>query len=71
MDVVDPPEISKASHTVLLLAILAGIMAEMRGAISLMAFPDSHLSFQNKVVVPSPVSVTTTIEKKASSSAFA
>jgi hypothetical protein len=58
-------------RTVLLLTILDGIMTEMRGAISLMVFSDNHLSFQNKVVVPSPVSVTTTIEKKASSSAFA
>jgi hypothetical protein len=59
------------SETVLLLAILVGTKVEMMGAISLMAFPNNHLSHQNKVLVPSPISVTTVIEKKAFKSALA
>jgi hypothetical protein len=53
------------------LAILVGTKVEMMGAISLMAFPNNHLSRQNKVLVPSPISVTTAIEKKAFKSALA
>jgi hypothetical protein len=36
----------------------------MSGAISFSVFPNSHLSCQNKVCVPSPISVTTAIEKR-------
>jgi hypothetical protein len=43
----------------------------MMGAISLMAFPSNHLSRQNKVLVPSPISVTTANEKKSFKSALA
>jgi hypothetical protein len=55
----------KTSTTLLLLDILLGIMTAIRGAWSLICCPDSHLSFQNRVLVPSPTSKATTMEKNA------
>jgi hypothetical protein len=56
----------KASTTRLLLAIFLGIMAATRGEMPLIRCPDSHLSCQNRVLVPSPTFVITAMEKKAS-----
>jgi hypothetical protein len=47
---------SKASWTVLRLAILLGMVWNNLGAISLMFCPESHLSVQNKVLAPFPTS---------------
>jgi hypothetical protein len=60
----------RASAALLLLEILLGIMEVIRGAMSLIRCLDSHLSFQNKVLVPSPTSEITAIEKNACSPAF-
>jgi hypothetical protein len=60
----------RAPATLLLLEILLGIMEVIRGAMSLILCPDSYLSFQNKVLVPSPTSDITAMEKNTCRPAF-
>lgn len=57
---------SRASCTVLLFIILFGIMLNSLGAISETLLPFIHLSVQNKVLEPLPISVVRTAEKKDS-----
>jgi hypothetical protein len=65
VDVSDQSPISQSSTKLLLLDILLGIMTAIRGARSLICSPDSHLSFQNRVLVPSPTSNATAMEMNA------